>query len=57
MKEQIIENLIEIKTLSDNLIKEILYCNDGNCLSVIGDKVSKIKEELDDILKTDLDLG
>jgi hypothetical protein len=57
MKQQTIDNLIEIKSLSDDIIKELLYCNDGNCLSVIGDKVSKIKQEIDDILKIDLELG
>jgi hypothetical protein len=57
MKQQTIDNLIEIKTLSDDIIKELLYCNDGNCLRIISDKVSNIQKELDDILKVTLELG
>ena len=57
MKQQTIDELFDIKTLTDTIIKELYYYNDGSDLVVIGGKISKIKEELESIIKIDLDLG
>jgi hypothetical protein len=57
MKQITIDTLIDIKTLADDIIKELAYCNNDDTLWEIDQTVDSAKDRLESILKYSLELG